>query len=135
MAPLKGGCLCGAIRYRSDLPYRYAVHCHCGMCRKTSGAPFMTWVCLPREGFAFEMGQPRLRRSSGEVTRAFCGDCGAQIYMDYDGSRTIDVSLGTLERPEDITVLDNIWVSARLPLMKGFDADLPQHRQFAKRSP
>jgi hypothetical protein len=132
-APLAGGCLCGAIRYRCELPYRYAVHCHCGMCRKASGAAFMTWVCLSREDFAFTKGKPKVRQSSDEVNRGFCAQCGAQIYMDYRDSPTIDVSIGTLDHPETITVLDNIWVSSRLPLIKGFDRDLPQYDEFAKR--
>jgi hypothetical protein len=93
----------------------------------------MTWVCLPREGFAVSAGAPVVRRSSETVKRAFCAGCGAQIWMDYDGSPTIDVSIGTLDRPVEISVLDNIWVSERLPLMKGFDSVLPQHAKFAPR--
>jgi hypothetical protein len=93
----------------------------------------MTWVCLPRESFRFVEGTPVVRQSSAAVRRGFCGGCGAQIYMDYAGSPTIDVSVGTLDRPEQVTVLDNIWTSSRLPLMKGFDSDLPEHETFASR--
>jgi hypothetical protein len=132
-APLTGGCACGAVRYVSRLGYAYAVHCHCGMCRKCSGAPFMTWVCLPREGFSSDGAGLRIRRSSAGVKRGFCGDCGAQIYMDYHASPTIDVSVGTTDRPETIEVGDNIWTVSRLPLMKGFDSALPQHNEFAPR--
>ncbi|TKT76757.1 GFA family protein [Aquamicrobium sp. LC103] len=133
-AAITGGCLCGSVRYRCDEPYRYAVHCHCSMCRKSSGAAFMTWVCLPREAFRLTAGTPRPRRSSATAQRAFCPDCGAQIYMDYRGSGTIDVSVGTLDDAGSVTALDNIWVEERLPLMKGFDGDLPEHRQFSPRS-
>lgn len=128
-----GGCLCGTVRYRCDRSYDYAVHCHCDMCRKASGAPFMTWVCFQRGIVRFEGMEPRRRRSSAEVTRGFCPDCGAQSYMDYDGSPTLDFSIGTLDTPEDVTVLDNIWTGLRLPMMKGFDAELPQHVEFANR--
>ncbi|WP_353647033.1 GFA family protein [Mesorhizobium sp. WSM2240] len=134
VAAATGGCLCGKIRYRSRLPYRYAVHCHCSMCRRSSGAAFMTWVCFPRESFSFTNEQPAVRRTSAEVHRAHCPDCGAQIYMDYQDSSTIDVSIGTLDAADAIQALDNIWVSARLPLLKGFDSDLPQHDGFSPRT-
>jgi hypothetical protein len=129
-----GGCHCGTIRYRSEKAYLYAVHCHCSICRKSSGAAFMTWVCLPRESVRITAGQPVMRRTSAEVQRAFCASCGAQIYMDYAGSPTLDVSVGTLDAPAGVTVLDNIWVSARLPMMKGFDGELPQHAEFSRRT-
>ena len=46
-----GGCLCGSIRYRaSDAPH-WASYCHCGMCRKVSGAPFMGFVEFPEGTF------------------------------------------------------------------------------------
>jgi hypothetical protein len=131
---ITGGCQCGAIRYRSDEPCRYAVHCHCRMCQRSSGAAFMTWVCLPRDAFQFTDGRPAIRQSSSTAQRAFCGSCGAQIYMDYQDSPTIDVSVGTLDKPETISALDNIWVTSRLPLMKGFDSDIPAYPRFSPRT-
>ncbi len=94
----------------------------------------MTWVCLPREGFGFTNEKPVVRRTSAEVKRAHCPGCGAQIYMDYQGSSTIDVSIGTLDAPEAVSALDTSWVSARLPWLKGFDSDLPQHDGFSPRT-
>ena len=132
-AALTGSCQCGTVRYRSDGPYSYAVHCHCRMCQRSSGAAFMTWVCVAREGFSLLAGTLRVRATSATVTRAFCPDCGAHIYMDYADSPTIDLSIGTLDRPEAITVTDNIWTSSRLPMMKAFDPELPSHPEFAQR--
>jgi hypothetical protein len=124
---IAGGCHCGWTRYSCDEPYVSAVHCHCGMCRKSSGAAFMTWVSLPRRAFRIDAGQPAVRETSSGVKRAFCRDCGAQLFMDYADSPTIDVSAGTLDHPEAIEVRENIWTEARLLLAKGFDADLPSH--------
>jgi hypothetical protein len=37
---IRGGCLCGAIRYEGiGEPYN-VTHCHCEDCRKSAGAPF-----------------------------------------------------------------------------------------------
>ena len=43
-AILAGGCLCGAVRYEIDGAGGGVSHCHCGMCRKASGAAFVTWI-------------------------------------------------------------------------------------------
>ena len=124
-----GRCRCGAVRYACAEDYSHAVHRHCSACRRSSGAAFMTWVCLPRAAFKLA-GAVVQRQSSAGVTRSFCASCGAQILMDYSGSDTVDVSIGTLDAPEGITVRDNIFVEERLPLAKGFDSDLPQHKRF-----
>ena len=97
--PVLGGCHCGDVRYACTEPYRYAVHCHCGTCRRSSGAAFMTWVCLPRPAFRLTRGLPVRRASSPGVERAFCTGCGTQLLMDYAGSDTVDVAVGTLDEP------------------------------------
>ncbi len=129
--PVLGGCHCGDVRYACTEPYRYAVHCHCGTCRRSSGAAFMTWVCLPRPAFRLTRGLPVRRASSPGVERAFCTGCGTQLLMDYAGSDTVDVAVGTLDEPGGVSARDNIFVAERLPLAKGFDATLPSHAGFA----
>jgi len=38
---LTGGCFCGAIRYEADgAPFR-ETNCHCSICHRTTGAPFL----------------------------------------------------------------------------------------------
>ena len=40
MPTIEGGCLCGAVRYRSDAQPLMQVVCHCETCRKNSGSAF-----------------------------------------------------------------------------------------------
>ena len=42
-----GGCLCGAVRYLAGADPIRVVSCHCGTCRRFSGAAFMTFVHFP----------------------------------------------------------------------------------------
>ncbi|KPW91720.1 hypothetical protein ALO50_01812 [Pseudomonas syringae pv. cerasicola] len=37
-----GGCHCGGLRYQFDAPLRDIAHCHCSICRRTSGATVVT---------------------------------------------------------------------------------------------
>ena len=48
-----GGCLCGAVRYRATVGPIRAVNCHCGMCRRASGAAFLTHVHFPIGAFTW----------------------------------------------------------------------------------
>lgn len=130
---LTGGCLCGAIRY-SIGGYSSAVHCHCGMCRRATGAPFATWVSLPRSRFRLETEPPPAYRSSPEARRSYCAACGSQLFMAYGDDDEISVSLGTLDDPSAIEIGANIFAGGRLAQVRGFDAELRDWEEFEERT-
>ncbi len=74
-----GGCLCGAVRYRASQTPDYARYCHCGMCRKVSGAPFTGYAEFPEAVFEWVEGEPSQYRSSEGVIRRFCSTCGSAL--------------------------------------------------------
>ena len=39
-----GGCMCGAIRFKSEGAPLAVAHCHCEDCRSHTGAPVVTYV-------------------------------------------------------------------------------------------
>ena len=41
---LGGGCLCGAVRYRTTGMPLLAEYCHCRMCQRVAGAAFGNWM-------------------------------------------------------------------------------------------
>ena len=53
-----GRCLCGAVRYRATEDPIRAVNCHCGMCRRLSGAAFLTHVHFRIGAFTWTKGKP-----------------------------------------------------------------------------
>ena len=126
----EGGCLCGAVRYRITGPVGDAVHCHCTMCRRSSGAVAVTWITVPPERFAFTRGEPAAYRSSAKGTRRFCGGCGAQLtFVTAERPEDVDVTVGSLDHPENHPAGRNIWTSAALPWLR-LDAHLPSHPGF-----
>ena len=55
---ITGGCLCGELRYEITGPVSIVANCHCTMCRRASGAPFVTWAVVSRNAFRFTAGAP-----------------------------------------------------------------------------
>ena len=109
----EGGCLCGAVHYRATEDPLWVMHCHCGMCRKMSGAAFFTSVGFAPETFAWTKGAPTLYRSSAKATRGFCSRCGSVLTWEKPG--VFSVSLGSLDRPEVMRPQSHNWVTTRLP--------------------
>jgi hypothetical protein len=121
-----GGCLCGAVRYRALVDPVRAVNCHCPMCRRSSGAAFMTFVHFPAAAFTWTSGQPTRYRSSAAAERGFCAVCGSTLSMhEAVLADRVQVSLGSLDRPDLVRPDDHVWTSRQLPWLEVVD-DLPR---------
>src|ERR1700712_3428247 len=59
MARIEGGCLCGAVRYRSEAEPAMQVVCHCKTCQKNSGSAFSMNVAVPQDSLTVEGGTLR----------------------------------------------------------------------------
>ena len=122
-----GGCLCGAVHYRAKADPIRAVNCHCGTCRRSSGAAFMTFVHFPASAFAWTSGEPKRYRSSGEAERGFCPVCGSTLSMhEAVLADRVQVSLGSLDRPALVRPHDHVWTKSQLPWLEVVD-DLPRY--------
>ena len=97
---LKGGCFCGAIRYEARGTPFHETNCHCSICRRTTGAPFVAWFSVPRSDFQFAQGTPARFRSSANGTRTFCPHCGTQLTFEHDDASELDVTTCSLDDPE-----------------------------------
>jgi hypothetical protein len=83
MAKFSGGCLCGAVRYESEMEPVLAGHCHCLDCRKSSGTGHCSHLGVPEAGFKLS-GEVRFYDAPADsgniVSRGFCPTCGAALY-------------------------------------------------------
>jgi len=101
MGKIKGGCLCGQIRYESDAEPLLAVLCHCINCQKNSGTAYSTNVAIPRGEIIIE-GKPSIYVDSGDtgnvVNRFFCPNCGSALLSESDVLDTLTIlKAGTLD--------------------------------------
>jgi hypothetical protein len=122
---LRGGCFCGDIRYEAGGTPFNETNCHCSICRRTTGAPFVTWFSVGRAEFRFISGTPARFRSSDKGIRSFCPRCGTQLtFENRDTPSEIDVTTASLNSPELLPPHDHTWTSSRLDWVKLAD-DLP----------
>ena len=105
MADRQGGCSCGQLRFivQGD-PLRVGV-CHCLDCRKHHGAAF----------YAAAIFDQTVITITGETTRfkgrSFCPTCGSSVFAESDGE--IEIHLGTLDEPNQLTPTYEIWTIRR----------------------
>jgi hypothetical protein len=126
-----GGCLCGSVRYEaSGEPYNIT-HCHCEDCRRSSGAPMVTWASFTRNDFRFIRGEPRELKWADRI-RMFCPDCGTPlIFMSGSNAHEVDVTVCSFDDPEIVRPTDHTWIEDRLSWIHLADR-LPTHAQERK---
>ena len=124
---MDGGCCCGAVRYRIEGAPGRTTNCHCEHCRRTSGAPFLTWIEVEPSQFTIVAGVPSRYESRAQVVRQFCAGCGTQLtYQHADEPDALDVTACSLDRLERVAPEDHVWCDRRVPWIVLAD-DLPRY--------
>ncbi|QAY83300.1 GFA family protein [Pseudomonas arsenicoxydans] len=124
-----GGCHCGHLRYQFNGPLHDIAHCHCSICRRVSGGIVTTWITVPTSAFQWMKGTPAQYASSTSCVRYFCPTCGAQLALVSRLSpETIDVTIATLDHPEQAPAERHIWTDNQLPWLH-LDEHLPGEAQ------
>ncbi|MBO0903705.1 GFA family protein [Jiella sonneratiae] len=131
-----GGCRCGALRFGCGAEPHFAAICHCGDCRKASGAPFLAFVGFHRSAVTFEGGEG-MRYGEAPVARSFCPTCGAPIaYFDERLPDSIYFVIGAMDTPQRFEptiqafagkALPFACVSVDLPARAGGAVPRPEH--------
>lgn len=111
---LTGGCQCGAVRYEWVAPPKYASVCHCRMCQKASGQPFMALTGGPVENLRWTRGTPSVFRSSEHGERGFCSACGTPLSYRLDHTGRISVTMASLDNPEAMRPTRQYGIESRL---------------------
>ena len=111
---LEGGCMCGAVRYRVELPHTYSGVCHCDDCRRATGGAYVPWFGSKPEALTFTKGKPTIYESSPGIQRGFCRDCGASLTFGGEGWDEIGVTIASLDDPNAITPESNVVLKEKL---------------------
>ena len=80
---LKGGCLCGAVRFELSEPPHGAGYCHCTRCQGRTGTGSSAQARIDGHAFRLLDGEAQVRswrHPDGGFEKAFCGECGAHLF-------------------------------------------------------
>lgn len=109
---ITGGCQCGAVRFAIEGGLGRASICHCRMCQKAFGNAFAPFVGA--RGLTWTRGAPKHFRSSNQVRRGFCADCGTPLTYEPDGL-PVEIAIGTLDDASAVAPVIQMGLESRLP--------------------
>ena len=125
-----GQCHCGAIRYEVSGEPVYHALCHCSDCRRSAGAPAVSWALFPENAVTIS-GTPKVHASSQDARRHFCADCGSGLF--YTNAATfpgmIDIQSATLDDPDSYPLQIHIQTAERIGWMEKAH-ELPQFERY-----
>jgi hypothetical protein len=118
----QGTCLCGAVRFEVQGPYKWFTYCHCSMCRKHHGTFHNLTAAAEKANFRFLQGEEAIVhfRSSPAFARPFCKHCGSKV-PDASGE-FVGFSTGSIEGEFDAKPRAHIFVADKSPLEKITDS-------------
>src|SRR6266516_3671476 len=116
---LTGGCVCGGTRYVLKSRPFSVNDCHCVDCRRSSGAPYVTWGAVPRDDLVMTKGEPRKIAHANRI-RSFAACCGTHLFFEENkDSDTIDVTIASLDDPAPVCAKESDLARGQIAL--GYD--------------
>lgn len=109
-----GGCLCGAVRFRTVLTGTNFGACHCQMCRKWTGSALLG-ITVPAGNVVWSgLDHVARRKSSAWGERAWCAECGSPVWfrVTVDGpySGNVELPIGTFDDANGLTMTNEIYI-------------------------
>ena len=115
MKPIKGGCLCGAVRFEITGEPLFMSYCHCSRCRKSAGA-FAAIVMVRRADFRLLSGEAAIRQYAEDGfqhVRSFCGTCGSALGELLGAHDTFPVAATALDDDPGVRPVIHVHAASR----------------------
>ena len=121
-----GGCLCGAIRFRTTGALRGVVYCHCSQCRRQTGH-FYAATDIEDECLSVQ-GSEHLTwyAASDFARRGFCRICGSAMFWKHNGAAMTSILAGSFDQPSGLVAEAHIFVGDKADYYQ-IDDGLPQY--------
>jgi hypothetical protein len=127
---LTGKCECGAVRYRVEDAFLYAMNCHCSRCRAATGSAFKAFAGIERDKLELTDGSDKLLVvGDDQLNDTRCGACGSLLYSVVRDGAYLHVALGSLVDTPGIRPTKHIFVGSKAPWFEITD-DLPQFDEY-----
>jgi hypothetical protein len=117
---LRGGCLCGAVRYECTADPGDASYCHCDDCRKATGGPYTVGVLARVAELRIVSGDVKgytsIADSGRKITREFCPTCGSPLFTRAEKCPDrVFLKAGCLDASELVKPNCQIWTTCAVP--------------------
>jgi len=114
-----GSCLCGAVAYTIEPPFRTFQYCHCSRCRKFTGSAHASNLFCPSSQFRWTRGEDQVGRYEVPGTKyhatCFCKTCGSSLPWENQGGGMVMVPAGTLDDDPGQRPVRCIYWQSRAP--------------------
>ncbi len=130
----EGGCLCGAVRYRTRGAPRRVIVCHCTFCQRVTGSAFLVEAIFEKANVEIAGGPTGTwEHRSDETGRAlrprFCARCGTTFGMTLEWFPEVQAIFGgTFDDPRWLKVDKHIFARSAVPWM-AFPPDAEVHQR------
>lgn len=115
MSMLKGGCLCGKVRFTAHQPPLRTFACHCTFCQRVTGSSFYAESLFALDAVEFNPGELRQYEhvsdhSGKKVFVHFCPTCGTTVGLTFERWPALRaISRGCYDDPNAVEVSSHIW--------------------------
>jgi hypothetical protein len=123
----EGGCLCGAVRFRTEGEPLNVRLCHCRTCQKAMGSPFFARAVFDQRALTVE-GDTGRYPSSEMVDRVFCKVCGTRLFAWRKNPAVAGVAIAAFDDRNAFAPTEHTWVSDKIGWVR-LDDGLPQHAE------
>jgi len=115
----RGSCVCGAVAFRIEGPYRGFQYCHCSRCRKKTGSSHVANIFVPVSQFAWERGEENVKRfellEAKYWSTAFCTSCGSAVPWLTRNGKVMVVGAGGLDDDPGVKPTMSVFFGSRAP--------------------
>jgi len=130
---LRGGCLCGAVRYECTGDPEKSSYCHCDDCKKATGGPYTVGVLGQAATLRIISGQVKgyttIADSGRKITRQFCPNCGSPLFTRAEKCPDlVFIKAGSLDEPALIKPSCQTWTKRAVPWAY-IDEKLPSYSE------
>ncbi len=117
---LRGGCLCGAVRYECTGDPGNASYCHCDDCKRATGGPYTVGVLVRAADLRILSGQVKgyttIADSGRKITRQFCPECGSPLFTRAEKCPDlVFLKAGSLDEPQRVKPSCQTWTKRAIP--------------------
>jgi hypothetical protein len=107
-----GDCLCGAVRIIATNPNNTVCACHCEMCRKWGGGPFMEIDCGSEVLFEGEENVA-IYDSSKWAERGFCNQCGTHLFYRLKENKQHMITIGIFNNQDNLIFEKQVFIDRK----------------------